>query len=186
MAPTSNHYHNHSTHHHATTIPTTKTHADNLRWNPCRQPPRETHVNPNPHNPQQTQTKPKANLQPNTDLHTTPKYRSLRQTRNVDLHSTTLICNKREKRNNEWVVACHGQWQWVRPWCGGYGVLSLKRGSEWGLKGERESEIERQRERHETESGGEWKWQIFIGENKKLLFCFRMLLQYHRKFIMIL
>ena len=49
-----------------------------------------------------------------------------------------------------------------------------------------ESEIEGRRKRCETENGGERKWQIFIGENKKLLFCFRMLLQYHRKFIMIL
>ena len=136
-APASNHHHNHSTHHHATTIPTTKTHAKNLRWNPCRQPPRETHADPNPRNPRQIQTKTTANPQPNAGLHTIPKHRSLRQTSNADLHDRQ---------------------QWVKPWCGGYGVLSLKKGSEWGLKGEKESEIKRWRERCETESGGERKW----------------------------
>ena len=64
-----------------------------------------THANPNPwqtHNPtlistphpnphQSEPTQPMANPQPNTNLHTTPKHRSLCQTPNADLHSTTLI-----------------------------------------------------------------------------------------------
>ena len=127
---------------------------------------------PSPHPTQtwQTQTKPMANPQPNTDLHTTPKHWSLRQTPNADLHATTLIYNEREKRNNEWMVVCHGQWQWVGPWCGGYGVLILKRGSEWGLKGERESEIERRREREMWDRERNWP-------NRILVFCFRIVLQ---------
>ena len=38
----------------------------------------------------------------------------------------------------------------------------------------------------EDEKWRERKWQIFIGENKKLLFCFTMLPQYHHKFTMVL